>query len=292
MLTRLLPSLIFIFGVAISSASDLFFPKILTNDQIVHHTGYTLSYNENHEQANWIAYKITASQILGPSYKRTNDFRPDPDVSTGSASPADYKGSGYDRGHLAPASTMGYSAITISESFYMSNMSPQNPSFNRGVWKKLEEQVRRWAVDNEEIYVVTAPVLSGTLRSIGSNRVSVPQYYVKALLDFYEPEIKGIGFVMANQGSRAELQSFAVTIDSVESITGLDLFVALPDSIEDEIEGSLELGKWSFADPKKYKKSSVSSVSSVVQCKGITKAGNRCKRMTKNESGYCWQHEK
>jgi endonuclease G len=91
--------------------------------------------------------------------KRKDNFRSDPKVKTGSAALSDYKGSGYDRGHLAPAADFKWSATAMSESFYMSNMSPQVPGFNRGIWKNIESTVRNWAVENDEIYIVTGPVL-------------------------------------------------------------------------------------------------------------------------------------
>ena len=177
---------------------------------------------------------------------RTNDFRIDYKVKTGSASLSDYKGSGYDRGHLAPAGDMKWSSTAMSESFFMSNMSPQHPSFNRGIWKKLESTVRNWAVDNGMIYIVTGPILTGNYKTIGHNDVSVPDYYYKVILDYSEPEIKGIGFILSNQKSKSSLQSFAVTIDEVERKTGIDFYHALPDGIEEQIESTIDINKWSF----------------------------------------------
>lgn len=178
--------------------------------------------------------------------KRTNNFRPDQKVKTGSATLTDYKGSGYDRGHLAPAADMKWSATAMSESFYMSNMSPQRPGFNRGIWKRLEQLVRTWAVEYEEIHVVTGPVLKGSFKSIGPNQVSVPEYYYKVVLDYKKPELKGIGLILANASSKKPLRNYAVTIDYVESITGINFFVDLPDNIEEEIESNLDLSMWSF----------------------------------------------
>jgi len=177
---------------------------------------------------------------------RTNDFRIDNKVTTGSASLSDYKGSGYDRGHLAPAGDMKWSSTVMSESFYMSNMSPQKPGFNRGIWKKLEGSVRNWADDNGEIHVVTGPILTGSYSSIGYNGVSIPNYYYKVILDYREPEIKGIGFVLPHQKSKSSLQSFAVSIDEVERKTGIDFYHSLPDEIENQIESSIDVSKWSF----------------------------------------------
>ena len=177
---------------------------------------------------------------------RTNDFRIDYKVKTGSASLSDYKGSGYDRGHLAPAGDMKWSSTVMSESFYMSNMSPQKPGFNRGIWKKLEGSVRNWAQDNSEIYVVTGPILTGSNSAIGSNQVTIPNYYYKVILDYKEPELKGIGFILLHEKSSSLLKSFAVSIDEVERRTGIDFYHSLPDSIEEQIESSIDVSKWSF----------------------------------------------
>lgn len=214
-------------------------------ESIHRYTGFALSYNEHHEQAKWVAYKLTKSETMG-SVGRTNNFRPDPNISSGSAALSDYKGSGYDRGHLAPAGDMKWSERAMSESFFMSNMSPQTPGFNRGIWKKLESSVRNWAVANREVYVVTGPVLVGNYKTIGGNKVSVPTYYYKVILDYAQPEIKGIGFIMKNEKSSRSLSSFAVTIDEVERRTGLDFYPLLPDNIEEKIESKLDIKKWSF----------------------------------------------
>ena len=232
-------------------SQQLELPKSAPNDQIVHHSNYTLNYSEQHEQAEWVAYTLSSSDVYG-SIGRTNDFRIDPKVKTGSASLPDYKGSGYDRGHLAPAGDMKSTYTAMSESFYMSNMSPQKAGFNRGIWKKLEGNVRNWASDNGEIYVVTGPILTGSYSFIGSNQVSIPNYYYKVILDYKEPEIKGIGFVLPHQKSSSSIQSFAVTIDEVERKTGIDFFHALPDDVEEQIESVAAVNKWSFSKSKSY----------------------------------------
>ena len=142
-----------LYNIKDSSLKNLEIPKTNSKDKIITHTGYSLLYNEIHEQADWVAYQLTKEETV-KLYERTNKFILDPKINTITASDIDYKGSGYDRGHLAPASDMGWSSITMKESFYYSNMSPQNPSFNRGIWKKLEELVRTWAVENNNIYIV------------------------------------------------------------------------------------------------------------------------------------------
>ncbi|MFM8597322.1 MAG: DNA/RNA non-specific endonuclease [Flavobacteriales bacterium] len=202
------------------------------------HTAYTFSYNETHEQANWVAYLLTKAH-LGVGVERSDRFVEDPIVSSGTASNSDYAKSGYDRGHLAPAADMSWSENVMQESFYFSNMSPQLPGFNRGIWKRLEEQVRDWAQQYDSIYIVTGPVLSDGLSFIGPNKVSIPKYYFKALISIKER--KGIAFYMPNQKSEAALINYAISIDSLESKIGLDLFHLLPDPLEQQLESKLHL---------------------------------------------------
>jgi endonuclease G, mitochondrial len=237
------------YSVRSVTVTNLEIPATSSKDLIVKHTGYSLLYNETNEQASWVAYNLTKEET-NKVYDRTDKFLPDPAISTGSAIDADYSGSGYDRGHLAPAADMGWSSAAMTESFYYSNMSPQLPAFNRGIWKKLEELVRSWAVENNSLYIVTGPVLTSGLKSIGPDKVSVPNYYYKVILDYEDPDIKGIGFIMPNAGSSKQLKDFAVTIDSVERFTGTDFYPALPDSQERMIEKTLCIDCWTWPKVK------------------------------------------
>ena len=223
-------------------------PLLPTDQQVINHHGFSLQYDEEHEQARWVLYKITAETARGP-IDRTDDFRSDPLVTTGSADLSDYRGSGYDRGHMAPAAAMAWSEIAMSESFYLSNISPQNAAFNRGIWRELESKVRSWAVKHGQIWVVTGPILKGDLKKIGDNQVSVPNYYYKVILDELEPNISGIGFVMANSNSDEEINEYAVTIDSVESLSGLNFFPNLEEGIESEVETKISFSHWDLTEP-------------------------------------------
>jgi endonuclease G len=247
-------------------------------------------YSEEHEQAKWIAYELTKEET-NSLFERTDKFLVDPFVTTGTAENSDYVNSGYDKGHLAPAADMGWSAITMKESFYLSNMSPQLPGFNRGVWKRLEEMMRSWAIDNSAIYIVTGPVLTSGLPTIGGNRVSIPNYYYKVILDYTQPEIKAMGFILPNASSSSALTSFAVSIDEVEKVTGIDFFPALPDDQETTLEKEHCTTCWHWQNVKSQSgSSSPKREGTSVQCSGTTKAGERCKRMTLSENGRCYQH--
>jgi len=266
---------------------NLEIPTLKKGEMLIKHVAYSLVYDEVHEQAKWVAYELTAKETH-KLYDRTNHFLVDPSVKTGSACDADYKGSGYDRGHLAPAADMGWSATSMTESFYFSNMSPQTPSFNRGIWKKLEELVRIWANELDTIYIVTGPVLTPGLTSIGGNKVSVPDYYYKVILDIY-PTKKAIGFILPNEGSSASLKSYAVSVDVVEKMTGIDFFSLLPDNVETKVEATCCSSCWSWD----VSNSSANHKSHATgdQCHGTTKAGARCRNKTTHSTGMCYLHE-
>jgi endonuclease G, mitochondrial len=211
-------------------------------DNIVQHIAYTLLYDEEHEQAKWVAYELTREETI-PLVQRKNKFITDPLVKTGSAEDSDYKNSGYSRGHLAPCADMTFSDTTMKESFYFSNMSPQLQGFNAGIWSSLESQVRKWAVENNSIYVVTGPVLHDSLPKIGNNGVSVPDQFYKVILHYSDSSQKAIGFLMS-QSSKGKLKSFAVPVDSIEKITKINFFPLLPDSKERKLEREIKLSEW------------------------------------------------
>lgn len=221
------------------------YPLTATTDTIVSYTGFDLAYNEQFEQAAWVAYVLTREEIESGSVERSDNFRSDKNISTGSASLADYRGSGYDRGHLAPAGDMKWDTEAMSESFYLSNMSPQNPRFNRGVWKSLETQVRNWALEKDSIYVITGPVLDPIDNYIGENQVGIPPYYYKVLVDLSPPDHSLIAFLLPNAASSDSLMSFAITVDSLEEFTGYDFFAGAPNpEMMDWLERQYNLDSW------------------------------------------------
>ena len=219
-------------------------PYTNSGDIVIHHNGFSLLYSEKYEQAAWVAYLLTKKEVYG-KIPRSNNFREDPTILSGSAKLEDYKGSGYDRGHLAPAGDLKWSKISMQDSFYLSNMSPQTPGFNRDLWRRLEEWVRTQTIKNKELIVVTGPVLTdGPFKKIGIDKVAVPKRYFKVLLDFEEPEVKAIGFIMENRASNKPVTYFAVSVDTVEETTGIDFFYLLPDTLEDKLESQNNIKLW------------------------------------------------
>ena len=215
-------------------------------DVIINREGYALGYSDYHEQATWVIYRMTREEAIAKIARREDNFREDPEITTGSATLADYRGSGYDRGHLAPAADMSFSIKTMDESFYMSNMSPQRPAFNRGAWKRLEEQVRSFAITEGDVYVVTGPVLPQKKSlTIGASQVTVPGSYYKVVWDRTEPQ-KMIGFLLKNDDTSKSLQTFAVSVDEVERVTGLDFFNLLPQPQQEQLESTLTVDAWKW----------------------------------------------
>jgi endonuclease G len=229
---------------AASSAQELL--PTSTTGQIFRHTYYTLSYSEADEQAEWVYYQLTPELIKGKQ-PRTDDYRPDSTITTVSAQLEDYRGSGYDRGHLCPAGDMKLNMTAMTESFYLSNCSPQDRDFNAGIWNTLEEQVRRWAFASGRLYVVTAGVLTSNKGKIGSNGVTVPKYYYKVI---YDPIGQGkmIAFLLPNENSTKPLQEFVISVDSLEILTSIDFFPGLLDSLENRLECQKNINVRSFSE--------------------------------------------
>ena len=224
---------------------DNYLPAIGSNDQIVRHSGYTLRYREQYEQADWVAYKLTQGEAESYLSREGNQFMPDPLVKTGSAVTTDYTRSGYDRGHLAPAGDFNLSVDEKRESFYMSNISPQIADFNRGIWSNLEQKFRDWSRRDGEIYIVTGPVLKPGLPTIGRyNEVAVPEQYYKIALCLTDEKPRMIGFLLKNEFSNENLKTFVVSVDEIEQLTGIDFFAQLPDSLERTLEASTTTKGW------------------------------------------------
>ena len=227
-----------------------------TTGVVIEHQYYTLSYSEDHEQAEWVAYKLTKENLKKPRVKRAKRFNQDNAIKSLSAKHNDYTRSGYTRGHLAPAGDMAFSEDAMRESFFMSNMSPQIKEFNGGIWRELEENVREWAKADEELYIVTGPVLNAEniIKKIGYNEVAVPNLFYKIILDIKDPEKKALAFLIPNKKSEQHLKEYVVSIDEIEEITGIDYFADfLSEELESDLEKKSNPDQWKF-DSRKFQK--------------------------------------
>lgn len=211
--------------------------------QVIEHLGFTLSYNVDWRISNWVAYELTAEECEG-EVPRAKHFKPDPMVRGICPETGDYSNSGYDRGHMAPAADMKWSEQAMRESFYLSNICPQNQNLNRGDWNDLEEKVRWWAHKWGKVYVVCGPVVSENCSVIGSCDIAVPDAFFKVVLAQVKGNWQAIGFYFENIAGSKPLRTYAKTIDEIEKIVQLDFFSQLEDEVESKIESQLNLNAW------------------------------------------------
>jgi len=215
--------------------------------QIRHYTGYTLSYNNETRLPNWVAYELTGKEAQGDN-PRKDKFARDPQVKGAQADKEDYRNSGWDRGHMAPAGDMKWSTKAMDETYYFTNICPQNHELNSGDWKELEEKCRKWAEKYGSVYIVCGPIITENIHGkLGENKIVIPDKFFKVILIQKDGKWQGAGFLFNNPPKRKSrlstkapasrpLESYMVTIDEVESITGLDFFHKLPDSVEKAVE--------------------------------------------------------
>ena len=216
-----------------------------SDGKILRRVGYTASYNAANRIPNWVAWHLTASHV-GGHYNRNNEvFHEDPEVSNPRAYDSDYRGSGYDRGHMCPSGDNKWNKEAQEQSFLFTNICPQRHNLNTVAWNDVELQCRAWAKRYGDLYIVCGPVLYDQQhKTIGRNRVVVPEAFFKVVLRKHDNYYKAIGFVYENKGASRDMSRYVRSIDDVEQLTGLDFFSALPDNIEEKIERSANLRDW------------------------------------------------
>lgn len=221
--------------------------EVKRDEQIIRHEGYTVSYNSEYRIANWVAYELTSHEAVSRKSERSNKFVPDPKVKGTTALNEDYTRTGYDRGHLAPAGDMRWSAKAMRESFYLSNICPQKPGLNRGIWKDLEEQSRLWAKENGSLLIATGPVMDDGMNRLGKNRVAIPKRFYKVICMTHNGKLEGVGFIFENKDyGKRSLKSMMMPIDKVEREVGIDFFHSMPLEVQKEMESRVNHGCWSF----------------------------------------------
>lgn len=205
----------------VTDARGLELPAPLKNvlETILKRKGYTVSYNSRLNVPNWVAWELNLDKLVERE-SRSDKFLPDPDLPANKAvTTDDYKHSGWDRGHMCPAGDNRWHWRAMQESFYMTNICPQNHNLNRGDWKELEEACRRWAEQEGPIYIACGPI-------------------------FYNRQPRAIGFIYKNTSGNRPLDSYVNSVDQVERITGIDFFPALPDDVEKKVEAEYNLKQW------------------------------------------------
>ena len=237
-------------AIVTQQPDDIRYELVRTTDnraeQVIEHEGYTVCYNHDWLVPNWVAYELTADETDGAE-ERSNKFLPDPLVAGDPVVTSDYRNSGYDRGHMAPAADMKWSEQAMRESFYMTNICPQLHNLNAGDWKDLEEQARDWAGHYGRVYIACGPIVTSGFQTIGDKRkIAVPTAFFKVFLRQTATGWAAVGFVMQNVAGSKPLMTYMQSIDEVEKQTNLDFFYQLPDSIETLVEAEYDVSEWTL----------------------------------------------
>ena len=214
---------------------------------IVPHKAYVSSYNEETLIPDWVAYELTADETGGTESRGGIEFRMDPTLrGVTQAMREAYSGSGWTKGHLMPAADAAYSTTTMGETFYFTNICPQDETLNAGDWAYLEKRVRQWANRYGHIWVVTGPIVGeNRYGTIGEREVVVPDSFFKALLiQKKNGSYSAIAFVMDNDDERYYLKDCYLTVDELETLTGFNFFPQLDDTIEEKVESKVRLSDW------------------------------------------------
>lgn len=211
------------------------------DEQFVIYKGFNVSFNTRRRIPNYVAYELTNTEVQGEE-ARAKSFRRDENVEN-CPEPYEYTRSGYDRGHMAPAADMKWDSEAMRESFYMTNICPQKHALNGGGWKNLEEKLRDWALRDGSLIIVSGPVMADSMPTIGEG-IAVPPGFFKVVLAPNAKPIRAIGFLYKNEGGQKEVERQAVSVDSVEKVTGLDFFYELPDDVENKIEKTSNYQLW------------------------------------------------
>lgn len=221
------------------------YTSISVSDEMIYRKGYTVSYNSDYRIPNWVAWELERSEI-GGNYGRPNiDFRVDPKVKN-SACHKDYTRSGYDRGHMFPAGDAHWDYDVMQESFYLSNICPQVPNLNRGVWERLEEHCR-YLAQFGNLYICCGPLFGESHKRIGENKVLVPDGFFKVLCMKRDGKWIGIGFIFPNDDYLCKSMNMAkqtLRIREIEDMTGHEFFIGLPDSVKSVIKDQDNFKDW------------------------------------------------
>lgn len=221
-------------------------PAIKKSDIIIVYEGFTLSYNSKTLIPNWVAYELTSSEVEG-TYPRGNGFGMDLDYNGKQAMREDYSYSGWDKGHMAPAADMKWSRTAMYESFFLTNICPQDHELNGNDWLTLEKLGREWANRFGSVYIICGPIIGKNYYgTIGENKVVVPDAFYKAFLVVQDHRYHAIAFVMPNESTHHRMQEYAITVNELEEIIGINLFANIDDSIEEMVESDLYFKFWNL----------------------------------------------
>ena len=203
---------------------------------------FSFEYNFSKHHTRWVAFTFD-SKTIQSNTSRSDAWAPDPLLLQYTNNDTDYRGSGYTRGHLVASADRLFSKQANEQTFYFSNISPQGYSFNTGIWADLESKVRGWGGLSEvrdTLYVTKGGTIEDNqiLGSIGENKIAIPKYFFMAILAKKGATYKSIAFYIEHKQYTApyNVQNYTLSVDDLETKTGIDFFHNLPDEIEKMVE--------------------------------------------------------
>lgn len=206
--------------------------------------GFVVGYSDTRMDPLWVCYRVFS--VENPTAeKRPSRFKVDKRTCS-QVKHDDYTNSGYDRGHMAPnyAIATRYGRNAQLETFLMSNVCPQTPGLNRGLWKKLESETREYSDDFEEVWIITGPIFDEDIERLSSN-VEIPDEFYKIILDEVGGCQRVLAFIMPQAiPSGSTLNDFLVSVDEIEEKTGFDFLWQLEDELEAKLEAYTEMALW------------------------------------------------
>ena len=206
-------------------------PKGVSN-QVLNYQAIRVNFNPSLRIPNCVAYELTATMVAmadapGHEVRKNYNYAKDASVKTCPEN-WEYRGSGYSRGHMAPAMDMRWDKTAMAQCFYMTNMCPQETKLNNDHWRVLEERVHSWAKRDKRIMVYTGPIMGKNPKMIGKDKknIAVPDAFFKVL---YAPDQgRAIAFIYPNTPCPGGIKKYAVTVAEVERRTGLTFSNAIP----------------------------------------------------------------
>ena len=216
-------------------------------ERILHRRGYTTSYNQRTKTPNWVAWHLTAAHTKGRIQRAQEVFAEDEDIAAGQrATDNDYYNSRYDRGHMCPAGDNKWDQLAMTQSFLFTNICPQNHGLNKYEWNDLEILCREWARQYGAVDIVCGPLFSasGEQKTIGRNKVWVPEAFFKVIVCPNSKTPKGIGFICRNNGEKGNKSLYVNSIRQVERVTGMTFFPNLPKNLSDAVKSKASLEDW------------------------------------------------
>ena len=203
-----------------------------------------MAFNSLTPQTIYVVWTLDPSETDGPYTRKNARFTFDKNVR-GCARIDDYRNSGFDRGHMAPAADMKWSEKAMADCHVLTNICPQAKQLNAGAWATVETNSRKWARRFGPLVIIAGPVLTDRLtRNLGKSEIPVPERFFKVILAPEAAPPMGIGFLMPNSYVEGGAQATAVSIDEVEAVTGFDFFHNLPDDIENQVESQCKYRQW------------------------------------------------